>query len=300
MARVAILMLLAAVLAASEAPRVLATTYPMWLLTRMAGAPRLQPTLLLGAGLGCPHDYALTPQDLAKVARAEVLVANGLGLEEFLGAPLAAANPRLQVIDAGVAVPAAELLAGGDEEAGHADHRPGAARNPHLFASPRQAARIVRFLAGELARLDPDGADAYRSNAAAAGQRLDRLADEMKTALAAVPARRVVVQHDVFGYLARDCGLTVVAELQEHPGNDPSAAALAALVAAARTGGARAVLTEPQYPARIGEVVAREAGVALTSLDPLASGPADPPAGHYEAVMRANLAALLRVLGGKP
>lgn len=305
MGRIILLAALAAAALAAEAPRIVASTYPIWLLTRAVAHGRAQPDLLLGPALGCPHDYVLTPQDLAKLARADLLVVNGLGLEEFLGAPVATANPRLAVVDSSRAVPAGDLIC--DEEQGDGHGGAGAeagacrhGRNPHLFASPRQAARIVRYLGEELARADAGGAETYRANAAAAARRLDQLAEELRQGLAVLANRKLVAQHGVFAYLARDSGLEVVGEIQAHPGNDPSAAALSALVAVIRSSGARAVFTEPQYPEKVGEVVAREAGIPVARLDPVASGPGDPPADHYEAAMRANLATLLRVLGRKP
>jgi len=60
--------------------------------------------LMLPGQLGCPHDYALTPQDMQKLAKADILVVNGLGMEEFLGAPVENANPRIKVIDSSTGI----------------------------------------------------------------------------------------------------------------------------------------------------------------------------------------------------
>ena len=55
--------------------------------------------LMLPSQLGCPHDYALTPDDLKKLAVADVLVINGHGMEEFLGAPVKETNSDVIVLD---------------------------------------------------------------------------------------------------------------------------------------------------------------------------------------------------------
>ena len=80
--------------AADRPPRILASTFPMYQIVRniTQGVDGVEVELMIPAQMGCPHDYALTPQDMTKLARAEVLVINGLGLEEFLGAPVRKAN----------------------------------------------------------------------------------------------------------------------------------------------------------------------------------------------------------------
>lgn len=81
--------------------RVLATTFPVYLFTRNVAhsRPYVRVELLIPAQAGCPHDYAPTPRDLQKLAQAQVVVMNGLGLEEFLAAPLKKINAKATVID---------------------------------------------------------------------------------------------------------------------------------------------------------------------------------------------------------
>lgn len=291
----------------AEQLTVLATTFPMYLFTRgvVAGRDRVRVDLMIPAQMGCPHDYALTPQDMRRLAAADVLVINGLGLEEFLGAPLARANPDLRVIDssAGVddllpltaAAPPGPRVKDHDHDHAHA----GAARavNPHLFASPRQAARLVATIAGELAKIDPEGAPLYQANGHALGERLHRLADEFSSLAGRLGNTRIVTQHGVFDYLARDTGLAIVAVVQAHAGQEPSAAEMLAIVRTIREHGAGALFTEPQYPAAIGRTIAAEADIPAATLDPAATGPEQPPADYYEQAMRANLATLERTLG---
>ena len=66
-----------------------------------------------------------------------------------------------------------------------------------------------------------------------------------------------------------------------------------------KASGATAVFTEPQYPAAVGETIAREIGLPVATIDPVASGPDHAPLDYYETAMRKNLATLKRILGGK-
>lgn len=80
---------------------VLVTTFPIYQIVRNVtqGREGVKVNLMLPSQLGCPHDYALTPQDMQKLTKANILVVNGLGMEEFLGAPVKKANPNIRIID---------------------------------------------------------------------------------------------------------------------------------------------------------------------------------------------------------
>jgi len=298
-----IFVLLLALPAQAAPPRlILTSTFPIYQMTRniVQGQSGVTVELLLPAPLGCPHDYALTPQDMQKLRQAEVLIINGLGLEEFLGAPLQRAHPGLVVIDSSRGLDG--LLYDGDASADEPDHdhdHGHGAANPHLFASPRMAARQVLQIAAELARLDPAAAPLYQSNADAYAGRLDALADEFVALGKTLNNRRVITQHSVFAYLARDMGLEVVAVVQEHPGQEPAAAEMLTLIRQAKAREVGGLFSEPQYPAKVAETIAREAGIPHATLDPAASGADDAPLNSYQTTMRNNLQTLKSVLGNR-
>lgn len=307
---------LGATLARAEL-NVLCTTFPIHQIARNVAQGRagVDLQLMLPAGMGCPHDYALTPQDMRKLAAADVLVVNGLGLEEFLGAPVRTANPDIETIDSSAGIQDlleyahehAEAEEDHDHEAeadhDHAEHDHGhhhhAGVNPHLFASPRQAARIALNVAAGLSKADPEGAGVYFRNAQAYADRLNALADEMAALGRTLKNNRIVEPHGVFDYLARDMGLEVVAVLRPH-GQEPSAAEMLELVRTLRAKQAGAIFTEPQYPAKVGAALARETGLPTATLDPVATGPDEAPLDYYETAMRQNMETLRATLGVQP
>lgn len=265
----------------------------MYLFTRnvVEGRNDVQVGIMLPAAMGCPHDYVLTPQDMQKLAGADLLIANGLGLEEFLGEPLARANPRIKVVEA--SRDAGEVMWTSEAGTAGADEK---VANPHMFASPKLAATIVRNIARALAGADPAGAATFDRNADAYAGRLAGLATTCAEASQAFGSRRIVTEHAVFDYFARDCGLDIVAVVEDTPGQEPTAARMLQLVSLIRRAGAAALFTEPQYPARVGRTIAREAGIPAGVLDPVSSGPDRAPLDHYERVMRQNLETLTRTL----
>ena len=299
--------------------RILCSTFPIYQITRNVtqGRDAVSVELMLPAQLGCPHDYALTPQDMQKLSRADVLIVNGLGMEDFLGAPVRKANAKLRMIDSSTGIQ--EVLRYTEEKdhdnghskktnarekpAGHA-HHPNEADshqhegiNPHLFTSPKLAARLAGNIAAELSRVDPDGAAIYAKNAQQYADKLNALADDFAALGKTVKNNRIITQHGVFDYLAQDMGLEVSAVVQAHAGQEPSAAEMLEIIQTAKEKKVAAIFTEPQYPARVGQTIARESGMLTATLDPVATGPENAPLDYFETVMRQNMVILKETLG---
>ncbi|NJD62463.1 MAG: zinc ABC transporter substrate-binding protein [Deltaproteobacteria bacterium] len=280
------MLLLSPLTAGANELRVLASFLPMYLFARnVAGdAPGVSVDMMLPASLGCPHEYALTPGDMRKIASADLFIANGYGMEEFLGAPVRKANPRIRIVESAEGVP--PIRTGGASHGGI---------NPHTWVSPRNAILQVRNIEKAMSAASPRNAPAFRRNADAYVAKLADLAGEFEAASPRFRNRNLVTFHNVFDYLARDLGLTIVGKIEDTPGQEPSAGEVQGLVRTIREKKAAAVFREPQYPDRLARMIAAEAGVPSKTLDPVATGSTAPST--YESVMRENLRALTEALG---
>lgn len=281
----AVALLLPPVHAGAGDLRVLASFLPMYLFAHnvVGDTPGVSLEIMLPPSLGCPHDYALSPGDMRKIAAADLFIANGQGMEEFLGAPVRKANPRVRIVETAAGVP---TLRG--EEGGHAGI------NPHTWVSPRNAILQVRAIEKALSEAYPPGAPSFRRNADGYVAKLTALVREFEAVAGEMRGRNIVTSHNVFDYFARDLGLTIVGEIEETPGQEPSAGEVSKLIRAIRERKAAAVFREPQSPERLAAMIAREAGVPLRTLDPVSTGSTAPST--YEDAMRKNLATLIEVL----
>ncbi len=296
----------------SSAPQktILATTFPIYQIVRNVtqGLDRVKVELMLPSQLGCPHDYTLTPQDMQKLAKADILVINGLGMEEFLGAPVRKANPKVVLIDSSIGIKETLKYSDGHNQ-GHNHSKTGyrhqgekhhhhTGTNPHLFASPRMTARLAMNIAAGLSKTDPNGAATYFRNARTYAESMNKLANDMVSLAKRLKNNRIVQPHGVFDYLARDIGLTIVAVMQPH-GQEPSAAEMMQLIRTMRGKRAGAIFTEPQYSEKVGKSLSKETGIPIAMLDPGASGPENAPLTYYETIMRRNMKTLESTLGVK-
>ncbi|MDP5183707.1 metal ABC transporter substrate-binding protein [Blastococcus sp. BMG 814] len=271
---------------------VLAGFYPLQWAAERVGGERVSVTSATPPGAE-PHDLELTPQDVAAISEADLVVhVEGFqpGLDEAVASEAADA-----AWDAGQAADLSLTTTGEDDHAheGEEEHaEEGASVDPHFWLDPTRLADVADALAERLTELDPDGADTYAGNAAALRADLEALDAEVQEALSGCAVDTLVTSHDAFGYLGDRYGLDVVGINGLSPTQEPSAAQLAEITELVADRGITTVYTETLVDPAVAETVAAEAGVETAVLDPL-EGLTDESAGEdYLEVMRANLATL--------
>lgn len=230
-----------------------------------------------------PHSFELSAQDAATMRSADLVVSNGLGLEEGVQ----------HHVDASAADGVAQFVAGDHVEAlGYLDSD---AVDPHFWTDPTQTARVVDALAPVLADLAGDGGRAVTDAADAYVSELEAVDSEMATGLESIPAehRALVTNHHVFGYLARRYDVRILGAAV--PGGTtlaaPSASDLQELVDAIDSAGVRTIFADSSQPDRLMRVLADEAGrdVAVVPLLTESLAPEGQPGDTYLDMMRQNL-----------
>lgn len=279
---------------------VLCTTAPVTLLAKAVidGVDGYKVTTMLPAAIGCPHDYALTPQDMRKLAKADVIIINGLGMEDFLDGAIPRVNRKALVVDSSKGVKGLLPFRDSEEECsehGHAhkhEHKHEHAWNEHLFAAPGTAAELVRRIAEELSVKFPEDSVKFSENAKKYQDALLNLDKEYRAFGKSIPAekRNIAVQHGIFDYLAAALGLHVTEYLQPHTGSEPSAAQIREMTAHLKRHGASAILAEKNYPSKVTDLVSRETKIPVLTLSVQPESGATPEA--FLKLHRDNLEAM--------
>ncbi|MBR6667249.1 MAG: zinc ABC transporter substrate-binding protein [Clostridia bacterium] len=291
-----ILALLLCAPALASAETVVTSFYPIHLFARnlLDGIEGVEVVSLAEPTAGCLHDYQLQTSDMKALARADVFLINGAGMEGYLEGVFEA-FPALPVVDASRGVTLLEDCSDHDhDDHGHEhDH----AYNAHIWLDPKNAIVMVTNLADGLIAAMPQHADAIAANRDAYIARLAALDEELSVALAALPRRDIITFHEAFLYFANAYDLNVAAVINRDPDDALSPRQLAELCKTVLALGAPPLFTEPQYEDKAAATISRETGAPLYSLDPIVTGPADAPLTYYEDVMRQNLTVLLQALG---
>lgn len=331
-----VLTLLIAPPAMADAPRVVVSIAPLHSLVTAVTGDRTDPHLIVPAGQS-PHTFSLAPSDARALARADIVFSAGGEPDRFLERSMDslagdAIHARLLDMD-GVRTLAARSGGiwrhdhgvaedgghdgeravepddehadahenGHDHDEGHDDEASGeSARtsiDPHTWLEPRNAIAFVRGVARRLVRLDPDHADRYRDNAAAAVERIERIDAALAERLAPVADRSYLVFHDAYQYLERRYGLTPAGSIVVDPGRPPGARRLSELRERIETQGAGCLFIEPQFEPRIARTIAEGTGARIAELDPLGAG-LPPGPDLYPTLLRRLGASLHACLSG--
>ncbi|WP_150958141.1 zinc ABC transporter substrate-binding protein AztC [Microbacterium testaceum] len=267
--------------AASDRPLVVVTTNILGDVVSNLAGDDLEILTLMRPGAD-PHSFEISAAEAARMRSADLLVANGLGLEEGLQQHLdAAAGDGVSTIVAGDAV---TVLPYTSTDADGAD-------DPHFWTDPAQMIAVVDRLTPELEKL---GGAAVGERSAAYRAQLEQLDADMTAAFAAIPAERraLVTNHHVFGYLAERFDFRLIGAVI--PGGTtlaaPSTSDLADLVSAIDEAKVPTIFTESSSPDRLVRALAEEADrhVEVTELftESLTDASGDAP--DYLTMMRVN------------
>ncbi|HCS61764.1 MAG TPA: zinc ABC transporter substrate-binding protein [Microbacterium sp.] len=265
----------------ADRPRVYVTTNILGDVVSEIAGDQLEVVTLMAPGAD-PHSFELSAQQAAGLRDADLIVANGLGLEEGLAQHVeAAAEEGVPVVLAGDYIDVLEYGASTGPD-------------PHFWTDPAQMILVVDALEPTLAELAGDNLADVLSSAAQYRETLVALDEQMEQALSAIPVehRALVTNHHVFGYLARRFDVTLLGAAI--PGGTtlaaPSPADLQELVDAIDTAGVRTIFAESSQPDRLVQVLADEADrdVAVVELITESLAPLGEPGDTYLDMMRVN------------
>ena len=268
--------------AQEDAVVVVTSFYPLYVATIniTEGVPGVAAFNLTPPEAGCPHEYQLTAKDRTLLARADVLITNGAGLEGFLDRLLPTLQARTINASDGV-----ELLPGRHDAA-----------NPHVWVSVAGMKAQVQNIIDGLSAADPFNAQAYLKNGTAYMEKLSQLEREMTESLLPVDGQPIITFHEAFDYFARDYGLRVVAIMEGNDGNAPAASDIAKTIATAEKEQVKALFTEPFNQNVTVDVIARETNLPVYVLDPVVSGNSGNDKDAYINAMKENAKVLLEAL----
>jgi ABC-type Zn uptake system ZnuABC Zn-binding protein ZnuA len=276
---------------------VIATTSVFADLAQLALGDNVMIETIVPAGVDV-HTFEPSPADAQKLAGADLIVMNGLGLDEWALSLLEAAGKSEEdVLELAEGIDESNAwvyLEGEEHDAAAPDAHGHGGSDPHIWLDPKGAAIYVNRIAARVAAELPERAAEIESARDAGLAEIAALDEELRVGFAAVEAsaRKIVTFHDAFGYFARAYEIEIVGVAVEAPGQEPSAKEIAALIDAIKAAGVTSVFSEAQFPSKVLDQVAAETGATvLENLYSDALG--DAPANSYLGAMRANASAIL-------
>ncbi len=266
--------------------KVITTIPPLYSFTKNVTEDLAIVKNLLPSGAG-PHEYSLSPNDVKRVAEADILIINGAGLETWLGKLIRSVNEfrmtlqnskeRLLIVDTSKGIPIIE-------------------NDPHIWLSPKNAMAQIINIRDAMEKADPGNSSSYTENAARYLERLEILDNEISEEIKTWESKQFVAFHPAFEYFAEDYGLRQAAVIQLTHEIEPSPRQIAHVIETIKANNIKSILTGPQYSHKIVKSIANDLNLQVYSLDTMETGLPDKQ--WYEERMRSNLAVLKKALKG--
>lgn len=277
--------------------RVVTTVSPITSIVENIGGDRIALEGVVPEGVNS-HVFAPPPSLARVIADADLIIANGLFLEEPT-LELAAANKR---DDAPVLLLGDRAISREQWQFDFSFPESGGHPNPHLWPDPLLGLRYAELTQQQLAALDPANADYYRRNMEAFRQRINDMDAAIREAVASIPPenRKLITYHDSWAYFALAYGLEVIGAVQPSDFAEPSAREVAAIIDQVKELNLPAVFGAAEFPSDVLETIANESGSAFIDQladDDLPGAPGDPEH-SYLGLMRQNMRIMIPALGG--
>ena len=278
-------------------PLVATTVSPITSIAAAIGGDRVDVEGIVPEGTNS-HTFEPAPQVAELLSRADLILVNGLKLEDPTR-ELAEANkkPEAQIVELGTTVlPESEYIY--DFSFPKEDGKP----NPHLWTDPLLAVEYAAVIRDQFAALDPANAGYYADNFAAFEQKATELADALRKDQATVPAGnlKLLTYHDAYAYFARDFGWDVIGAVQPKNFADPTPAEVASLIEQVKAQGVTTIFGSEVFPSTVLEEIGRETGARYEESlrdDDLPGSPGEPEH-SWLGLMRYDYATMVRGLGG--
>ena len=237
-----------------------------------------------------PHEYQPKPQDVAKLAQAQVLIINGLGYETWLQKTLDSLGGQRQVI-----VTTNGLIPDQDPSGQHPEG------DPHMWMNPLNVINYVDQIRDGLTQADPAGKDVYAPNANAYISKLQALDQWVKDQVGQLPVekRLLVTNHDALGYFAKAYDFKVIGAIIPSVTTDasPSAQQLAGLIETIKHSGVRAIFLDIGENQKLAQQVASETGAeVITNLYVESTSGPNGPAPTYIDMIKHDVTVILNTL----
>ncbi|MGI5350518.1 zinc ABC transporter substrate-binding protein AztC [Streptomyces sp. CA-250714] len=279
--------------AADERPTVVVTTNILGDITRQVVGDQAEVKVLMKPNAD-PHSFGVSAAEAAQIESADLVVYNGLGLEENVLRHVAAARES-DVPTLGVGDAVDPLTYRTDKTAGKPD--------PHFWTDPYRVRKAVGII-GEKVAEKVDGVDkgAVRAQTTAYGKKVEQLGAWMKQSFGTIPKnrRKLVTNHHVFGYMARRFDFRVVGAVIPSGTTlaSPSAADMDALSTTIKKAGVKAIFADSSQPDRLAQALKRESHLEVAVIPLFSESLTEKGKGAatYLQMMRSNTKAIARGL----
>lgn len=233
--------------------KIVTTFYPIYIMTEniTQGAQNIELVNMTDVSVGCLHDYTLVATDMKKIENADVVIQNGLGLENFMDKILNTYSD-IKIVDSG------KNIANKIEENGET--------NGHIWTSFSNYMLQVEEIASNLSELNSENASIYTSNKEKYLKKIQELQANYNTELANLNGKKAICLNEALIYLAKEVGLEVISVETDHEESSLSAEMMKDLINKIKKENINIILVDSEDNLKSAETLAKETDAKIYKL----------------------------------
>ena len=268
--------------------KIYTSIYPLYDFATKVGGDRVSVTNLVPAGTE-PHDYELSTTDMINLEKADMLIYNGAGIENWSDKVISSIeNKNIVYVKTSQDLDLYTQDNNSDDghNHGHID--------PHTWLSIKNAKKEMENIKDALVKMDPENSDYYEANYKTYAKKFDELENKYKETLDPILNKSIIVAHEAFGYLCRDYDIDQVAIEGLTPDSEPSPARMREIIKFAKDNNIKTIFFEELVSPKVANTIAKEVGADTAVLNPLEGLSEDEIKNgeDYFSVMEENLNAI--------
>ena len=242
--------------------KIVTTFYPIYIMAAniTQGAENVELTNMTDTNIGCLHDYTLTTSDMKKLENADIIIQNGLGLENFMDKILNTYS-NIKIIDS------SKNIANTIEEDGQV--------NSHIWTSLNNYIIQVEEITKGLSEVNPENASIYTENKENYISKLQEIKEKYDTELANIKGKKAICLNEALTYIAEEVGLEITSVKTDHEESSLSAEMIKSLIDKMNLEGIKIILVDSEDDLRNAQTLASETGAEIYKLNSGLTGSMD-------------------------
>lgn len=261
------LLILTAFVSVAFAEMTVATTiFPLYDIVKNIGGDKVRLLNVIPFGIEA-HEYEPKAKEMASLSQCDIFITSGLVFEPWSPKVVSALKIKDKTIDMSKKVKLIDMRHEGDSH-NHGHMNQSGAYDPHYWLSIDNYMIMSKEIAQLLGKKDPVNASYYDANYAVYYNKLSSLKKEYET-IKSCKRKRVIVNHNAFGYIANDYGIMQHSISGMSPDSKPSAKQISELIKLVKIEKINTVFFEEYASDKVARTIAREAGVKTDALRPI-------------------------------
>lgn len=246
--------------------------YPLYDFTKKVGGDKVEVTNLVPAGTE-PHDWEISTSDMVNLEKADMLIYNGAGIENWTDKVIdSVENQDIVYVKSTQGLDLHKVSKEHDHEDGEDEHdhdHDHGMYDPHTWLSIRNAKKEMENIKNALVKYDPENAQYYEENYNKYAEKFDELDKKYSDTLGPIKDKTIIVAHEAFGYLCSDYDIKQEGIEGLTPDSEPDPARMSEIIKFAKENNVKTIFFEELVSPKVAKTIAKEINAKTEVLNPL-------------------------------